>query len=125
MSLYELCRDNLIEGCVREALGAVTLLYQAESVRDPELSTIFGAIARDEVRHAQLSFDIHRALVGRLGAGERQRLRLAKQLAVIELVEDPRASLEPSLVDELGWPDESRFVELVRGLEAGPWRDLV
>ena len=125
MELFELCYDNLIEGCIREALGAAVMLFQAHSVRDPELARVFARIAGDELRHAELSFDIHRALAPRLLESERQRLRIAKHVAIIELLEDPRASMEPVLIDELGWPDEERFVEIVRGLESGPWRGLV
>lgn len=54
--LDALAIDNAVEGS-REALGAAAALFQSKHA-DPRWRPLFGRIAADEARHAQLAWDI-------------------------------------------------------------------
>lgn len=54
----DLAIENAIEGCVREAFGAVVSAFQAAHAADPAIRSAFIEIARDEARHAELSWAI-------------------------------------------------------------------
>jgi hypothetical protein len=53
--------DNAVEGCSGETLGAAVALHQSLHA-DPPWRPLFAAIAADELRHAQLAWDIDRWL---------------------------------------------------------------
>lgn len=57
-SLFEIARENAIEGCVRETYGAVEAILLAEVETDPEVARAMHAIAIDEARHAELAWSI-------------------------------------------------------------------
>jgi hypothetical protein len=57
-SLAELALHNAVEGCVREAHGAIEAASRALHAEDPYVRTAFAEIAPDEARHALLSFAI-------------------------------------------------------------------
>jgi hypothetical protein len=57
-SLFEIARENAIEGCVRETYGAVEAIILAEVETDPAIARVLEVIARDEVRHAELAWSI-------------------------------------------------------------------
>ena len=67
--LDALAIDNAVEGS-REALGAAAALFQSKHA-DPRWRPLFGRIAEDEARHAQLAWDID----AWLGARARPELR--------------------------------------------------
>lgn len=46
------------EGCVRETLGVLIGMWQAPFARDPKARCAMARIARDEGRHAALSWQI-------------------------------------------------------------------
>lgn len=56
--LAELAAHNAIEGCQREAWGAVEAASRARYAADPRVRAAFASIARDEARHALLAFAI-------------------------------------------------------------------
>ncbi len=55
----DLTLENAVEGCVREAFGAVVSAFQAARAGDAAIRSAFVEIARDEARHAELSWAIH------------------------------------------------------------------
>jgi hypothetical protein len=55
-SLEALALDNAREGCIRETFGALVATHQVHAARDPEIAAAMRDIARDETRHAQLSW---------------------------------------------------------------------
>lgn len=83
-SLEEIARENVIEGCVREAYGALVATYQAERAV-PALRALFAAIATDERRHAALSEDVQAWLASRLDERTRAELVAARAWAEAEL----------------------------------------
>ncbi len=106
--LAAIARENAIEGCVREAYGALVATYQAESAM-PELRTAFRAIARDERRHAALAEDVHAWIMAALDAPAREVIESARRDTEHEL----RASLaELPACPTLGIPGGARAVAL-------------
>ncbi len=77
--------ENMVEGCVRETFGALIAHHQAARARDPELRTTLARIARDETRHAALSWAIQQWLEPRLNRVERAQVRRARSEAAQEL----------------------------------------
>jgi hypothetical protein len=107
-SLEAIALENAVEGCVREAYGALVATYQAE--RAPaDLRRVFRAIARDERRHAALAEDVHAWIVEQLDGDTRARIASARACAEDEL----RAQLAAMpRCAELGMPDASDSVAL-------------
>lgn len=87
-TLAAIARENAIEGCVREAYGALVATYQAACAA-PALRAAFGAIADDERRHAALSEDVDAWITSQLDAAALADVVAARITAQQEL----RASL--------------------------------
>jgi hypothetical protein len=87
-SAFELALDNAIEGCVRETFGALLATHQAEHARDEEIRTTMRIVARDETRHAALSWRIAEFMHGKLTAHESERVLRAQQAALRDLVDE-------------------------------------
>jgi hypothetical protein len=85
----ELAVDNASEGCVREAYGACIAAYQSRAATDPAIRRAMATIWRDEARHAELSFALHRWLAPRLDAHERRAVTDAMGAARAELHATP------------------------------------
>lgn len=66
-SLETIAHENAVEGCARETFGALLATWQAARVDDPELAATLTAIAKDETRHAALSWAVARWSLTRLG----------------------------------------------------------
>jgi hypothetical protein len=84
-SLEAIAIDNAVEGCVRETYGALVASHQARTAKDPTVRAAMARIARDETRHAALSWQLDAWLRGRLDAGARERVAQAKRAARAEL----------------------------------------
>jgi hypothetical protein len=76
--LDEIAIENAVEGCVREALGALAASEQARTARDPVLSTVLAGIAVDEARHASLAWAVDRWASRGLSAAARRRVHAAR-----------------------------------------------
>jgi hypothetical protein len=112
--LSEVAIENAVEGCAREALGAVTAAHQARWARDPAIRAGFGVIARDEARHAELAFDVHAWSCARLGAAARRRVRAALVDEHDILAAEARTSeASAALVGQAGLPDAARTAVIV------------
>ncbi len=89
--------ENAVEGCVRETYSALECAWQAEVADDPVVRATMKRIARDEMRHLELSWAVHAWALGRLDADARARLAVAqrKEIATMldELSHDPHESL--------------------------------
>ncbi len=107
-SLPAIARENAIEGCVREAYGALVATYQAECAA-PELRAAFRAIAADERRHAALAEDVHAWITGALDGAAQAELAGARLGAKRDLRTQLAAS-PPSAT--LGVPGGAPAVEL-------------
>lgn len=115
-----LAADNLVEGCIRETYGAVVAAYQARAARDPELRGAMRSIARDEAKHAALSWRLHRWLWPQLSAAERASALAAAGPARAELVEragEPDAELR----EVAGLPDAEAGRAMLAALDETVW----
>ena len=86
-SLEALAIENAAEGCVRETWGAVLALWQSRHARDPEVRAAFALIARDEIRHAGLAWEVDRWVRPQLDEAARARVDAARDAAARELVD--------------------------------------
>lgn len=121
-SLRELALQNVADGCVIETYSALVMAYQARHAASPGLRGLLGRVARDERRHALLSWDILAWSQRRLAVAERepmgQQLRRARARLEAML---PRFASE--LSTELGLPDVRVATAMLRSLDAQLWRD--
>lgn len=101
--LDAIAHENAIEGCVREAYGALVATYQAERAR-PELREAFRAIAVDERRHVELAEDVH-AWIGVDCAAIRKHAEHALRTSLVTSRE----------CRELGLPDAAAAIALCDG----------
>ncbi|MBX3231010.1 MAG: ferritin-like domain-containing protein [Labilithrix sp.] len=88
--------ENAVEGCVREAFGAVVSAFQAANAADPRIRTAFASIARDEARHAELAFAIDGWLAARLDAAARRAVAVAMDDAWDALAAELAELAEPA-----------------------------
>jgi hypothetical protein len=120
-SLEALALDNAVEGCVRETYGALVGMHQAEVARDPEVRREMETIARDETRHAELSWEIAAWLDGQLDEAARSRVRRARDHAVEDLFLEIAAEPHPALVAEVGLPTAAQGRAAAADLRATLW----
>lgn len=114
-SAFDIAIENAVEGCVREAYGALLAMWQAESARDERVALAMKDIAHDEARHAALAWDVHRWLGRRLDDEERRRVDAAMSDALDTLA---REVLDTPADDRLGLPDARAATALVGELRA-------
>jgi hypothetical protein len=92
-----MARENAVEGCVRETYSALECAWQGAVAADPVVRATMKRIARDEMRHLELSWAVHAWVVGRLDAAARARVAGAQRAEVAallgELTRDPPAPL--------------------------------
>ena len=88
-SLFEVARENAVEGCVHETFAALLGLYQARFAEDAALRATMEGIAADEVRHGELAWRIHGWACGALPAAEARAAEEALREAAAALVADP------------------------------------
>jgi hypothetical protein len=120
-SLEAMAIENAVEGCVRETFGAAVAVAQSVGASDRRVRAAMRAIAVDETRHAELSWQVARWLEGRLDAAARERVAGARRRAVGSLVRSASTSVHPSLVDELGLPSPHVAVAMAMDLDAALW----
>ncbi|MBS2019999.1 MAG: ferritin-like domain-containing protein [Deltaproteobacteria bacterium] len=121
-SLFEIARENVVEGVVRETYGAAVALFRAERASTPELRSALSEIAHDECRHAQLSWDMHAWMWSWLREHEREQIDAARLAAIEELREALRAEPAAELVEIVGVPRAAEAAELFDGLFAHAWK---
>ncbi len=83
-TLFEVALHNAVEGCVQEAWAACVAMHQSLHA-DESLRSIFAQIAKDEIEHAQLSWDLHKWFCTQLSEEERQRVAAAQLNAIRNL----------------------------------------
>jgi hypothetical protein len=119
-TLLQLARHNAIEGCIRESFGAALALWQAHASTDPQVRVAMARIAREEARHAALSWKIDAWARSRLTRAQRLEVDEARVQALGELLRSPWA---PGPL-ELGLPTPAQARALARTLFAQLERTL-
>lgn len=108
----EVAHDNAVEGCVREAYGALAAAHQATNATSLAVRRAYRSIAQDEARHALLSFAANDWLTPRLSTAARRRTEEARRETLAEfgrsLEHEPEAALHT-----LGLPDATRSMDLL------------
>jgi hypothetical protein len=79
-----MARHNAIEGCVFEAWSALVCAHRAK-FGEESLRPTYSRVARDEIGHAQLSWDIHRWFLSQLSDEEREILANEQRRAITSL----------------------------------------
>ena len=116
-SLEAIAIENAVEGCVREAFGALVASWQARAACDPLIRAAMTRIAHDETRHAALAFAVDAWVRGRLGPEARGRVEQARSRAITELA--TRAQEAPILLrTPLGLPTNAQTRALAEGFFA-------
>ena len=109
-TLEEIAVENAVEGCVREAFGALVAHWQSVAALDRVVRRAMARIASDETRHAALAFQVDAWLGSRLDATARARVQSAKAQAASALVLNAPI---PSVVRaELGLPSAAQSRDL-------------
>jgi hypothetical protein len=96
-TLLSIAIHNAVEGCVSETWAAMMAQIQAERAETPELRALFSAIARDEINHGQLAWDLHDWLLEQLDEtgraqvmeAQREALKALPQMAARQIAELP------------------------------------
>lgn len=94
-SLVALAAENAREGCVRESYGAVLAAFAKSRAEDPAVREAMDAIAVEEMRHAELSWELHEWAMSRLAEAEQRAVQREMDLA--------RAELRDSLGEPPAW----------------------
>lgn len=115
-SLEAIAVDNAAEGCVRETYGALVAHLQARRATDPALRRAFATIAREETRHASLSWGLHRWAQQRLSPAGRRRLRSRSAAALDRLQQELTSDEHPQVHAKAGMPTPTEARELFAAL---------
>jgi hypothetical protein len=120
-TLEAIARENVSEGCVRETYGAAVAWVQATRASDPRVRRAMRRIARDETRHAELSWAVARWIEATLDRHAQRRLAAVRARAVETLRSDlgPEA---PSVTRiELGLPTSREALSIFEAMRSRLW----
>jgi hypothetical protein len=110
-SLFEIARDNAVEGCVREAFGALVAVIQSQQAESASVRSSFTRIARDEAGHALFSLALDAWARDRVSPRECRALEDARYEARAQLEAALAVEAPPSSRAVLGLPDATRAVD--------------
>lgn len=104
---------NAVEGCVHESFAALVAAHQA-NFAVPELGRdVFATIARDELRHGELAWDLHAWLLTQLSPQARATVARAQAEAFAALPQRAAANARQTPAG-LGWPAPSQAARMAR-----------
>lgn len=107
--------ENIVEGCIGEAVAALHAAHVAVHASDPLVRDVFAQIAADETQHALLAHDLVALYAAGLDAEGCQRVLAALAAAIAN--RSYRAV--PAGLVALGVPDDGRLAAAVDELLAG------
>jgi len=122
--LDEVALENAVEGCVRETFGALVAGFQAERAADPTIRRAMKGIARDETRHAALSWAVARWASRRLSGGAEARVQAGCRRAIEALRREAGAGVDGEMETRAGLPNADEQRALLSVLEAQLWPGL-
>jgi len=121
--LVDVACENAVEGCVNETFAALMAVHQASSAAHEPLRKALQPIARDEVRHAQLAWEIHAWALSKLTASARRRVERAMADAAARLLSSSAIAEEDAATRrDLGLPAAERRRSLASALDEALWR---
>lgn|GEM_PF-772602 len=121
LSVEQLALENAQEGCVREAFGALVGAWQALHATDPRVRAAYAVIAKEEARHAALSFRVARWADTQLSAAQRRRVARAQRAAIAQLYRMIEASPSSAVQRDLGVPNAEQARRLADELGQRLW----
>jgi hypothetical protein len=104
-SLLDMALENVQEGCVREAWGAVLAAHQAKRSTSAPVRRVLAVIAREEAEHAELGEAVARWLERKLPASGRRQVAAARNEAIATLRRELAAEPSSRLQSIAGFPD--------------------
>lgn len=107
--------ENVTEGCVREAFGALIGTHQGVHATNAAIAAVMRQVAGDEVRHGQLALDVHDELAPRLSTAARAELQRAAISELQSLGSPPRP---PPFARDLGLPNASTYARMAQSFRA-------
>jgi hypothetical protein len=116
--LEEIAIDNATEGCVRETYGAIVATWQAKTAKDRALARSMCRIARDETKHAALSWEIAAWIDSRLSRAARARVRAARDEVLLALKSEVGGAQHPEVTARAGAPAPRDAVALLDAASA-------
>jgi hypothetical protein len=119
--VFDIARENVVEGVVRETFGAVLALWRCANAKDPSVRAELRSLAEDEVRHAELSWDLHAWLLERLSPSERADIERDARAAIAELCVSVEATADDSLVDMGIVPRPDEALVMLGALREQAW----
>jgi hypothetical protein len=120
-TVEDMAVENAVEGCVGETFGAAVACFQAKRVTDRRIRSAMKPIAADEIRHAQLSWELARWFDRQLTPAARRRVRKARSHAVEALARSVAATTHSSAAAEIGLPTAVEAAALVDQLRGSVW----
>lgn len=115
-SLRAMAVENAVEGCLREAFGALVATYQAAHAGDAHIRRAMKKIAADETSHAALAFGVATWLEGHIDEKAARAVRSSMRRAGKTLLRHAAAPVDPVLIKELGLPHPEGALKMARGL---------
>jgi hypothetical protein len=115
-TLLAMALENITEGCVRETWGALSARYQSRTAESAADRLLWGEIADDEARHAELSWDLHAWFTSQLSEAEKLEVEAAQQRAWDELVHELDAEPDLEVRRLAGVPSRSMALQLAQDL---------
>ena len=86
--LFSVALHNATEGCVFETWAVLEAVLKSKYAQTKELRNIYAQIAKDEMEHAQFSWDLHFWLLERLSPAEKKQVQQAQREAIAKLERD-------------------------------------
>jgi hypothetical protein len=102
--LAAIAAENAVEGCVREAYGALVAMWMAGNTADDDVRRVHRSIAREESGHAALAWEIAAWLEPLLDANTRSTVDRARRTALAELRAELEQEPSRSIQERLGVP---------------------
>ena len=96
--------DNAAEGCVRETFGALLAHAQSHRAKDPAVRRAMRTIARDESRHAALSWQIATWARAQMTPSERRRVASSASQSIERLRDELTAPVDAAVEAAVGMP---------------------
>jgi hypothetical protein len=115
-SFEDMALENAVEGCVRETYSALECAWQAQAATDPVVRATMARIARDEMRHLELSWAVNAWARGRLDAAARARIAVAQRAEIDEMLGEFARDPNDGLVRAGGLPRAMQSRALVAAI---------
>lgn len=115
-SLFEVARENAIEGCILEAFAALVATHQARWATSWRVRRKLDAIADDEAEHAELAWDVDAWCRARLSAEENAAIDRARADAITAMRAALARAASRSVPASLGEPGAELFDAMLERL---------